>query len=479
MTDLNIFLFHRDLRLTDNTSFIFQSKEEGQQIPIFIFPPEQIDPKKNKYFSNNSVQFMIESLHELSEEIKKHKGSMYFFKGDTMKVLKKIHKKFRINSIAYNLDYTPYARKRDEEIRKWCEKQDIKCYEKEDYALYDILNGQTKKKDGTPFLVYTPFRNHCVTNLEVRPVDKYKNFTFEKIKTSQLKSLEKYLVNEESIDNFYKPNKEINVNGGRSNGLKILNSLDKFKEYNKKRDNLTYKTTFLGAHNHFSTVSIREVYYKMVDKLEKKNNLINEIIWRDFYINVTYEFPHVLEGQIKKENKSYKKEYDNIKWSYDLKKFDKWCDGKTGFPIIDAAMKQLNTTGFMHNRARMFVASFLTKDLHLDWRMGEKYFASKLVDYDPMSNSGGWMWSTGNGTDAQPWFRIFNPWSQSEKFDPDAEYIKKWLPELSEIPAIDLHNWFKPEIHKKWLEKVKYFEPMVEHDKERLETIKLYKKGLK
>ncbi len=472
---MHIFLFHRDLRIVDNTTLIYQTKEHGSIVPIFIFPPEQIDPKQNKYFSNNAVQFMIESLHELSDDISKYKGEMYFFKGDNLDVLKKIHKKHNIESIGFNIDYTPYARKRDEEIMKWCEKEEIICYAKEDYALFDILDGQTKKKDQTPFLVYTPFKNHCLTNLDVREVDKFKKFKFEKV--TKLKS-NKYYINEKELDDLYEDNEDINVHGGRKNGLKILDNLQRLKDYGEKRDILTYKTSFLGAYNHFTPISIREVYEAAEKKLGKKSQFVAELIWRDFYINITYFFPRVLEGQISKENKSYREEYDNIKWSYDKKMFKKWCEGKTGFPVVDAAMRQMNTTGFMHNRCRMIVASFLTKDLHIDWRWGEKYFATKLVDYDPMSNSGGWLWSTGAGTDAQPWFRIFNPNTQGEKFDPNCEYIKKWIPELELVPPKDIHKW--SETNEKWInDGVEYPEPIVEHDKERLQTIKIYKNALK
>jgi deoxyribodipyrimidine photo-lyase len=168
----------------------------------------------------------------------------------------------------------------------------------------------------------------------------------------------------------------------------------------------------------------------MSDKLGKHSGLINEIHWRDFYMNITYEFPHVLKGQVSGNNQSYKKEYDNIKWSHNTKWFKAWCDGTTGFPVIDAAMNQIKTIGFMHNRARMFTSSFLTKDMHIDWREGEKYFASLLVDYDPISNNGGWQWAAGSGTDAAPYFRIFSPEAQMLKFDSQYHYIKKWIPEF-------------------------------------------------
>lgn len=474
---MNIFIFNRGLRLTDNTTLIHQIKEMGEVVPIFIFTPEQIDTKKNSYFSNNSVQFMIESLHELSNEIKKKGGKMYFFKGDNVKVLKALHKIEKIDSVGMNFDYTVYARNRSENIQKFCTKEGVKFFEKEDYAINDILGGATNKKDNTPYLVFTPFKNHCLSDLKVREVDGFKAFKFKKI--SRLESSIYYL-EEKHINEFYEDNININVHGGRSNGLKILKNIGNFKNYQKERDTLTYKTTFLGAHNHYCTLSPREIYWTMVNKLGKQSGLLSEMIWRDFYINVTYNFPHVLKGQISGKNQSYKKEYDNIKWSYNKKWFDAWCEEMTGFPVIDAAMRQMNETGFMHNRMRMVTVSFLIKDMHIDWRDGEKYFATKLVDYDAMSNSGGHLWVSGGGTDASPWFRIFNPWSQQEKFDKDCEYIKKWLPELKDVPVKDLHNWYKPEVHEKWLKNgILYYKPILVHDFERKETIKLYEEGLK
>ena len=415
---------------------------------------------------------MIESLHELSDEIKKKGGKFYFFKGENIKVLKAIHKNETIESIAMNFDYTPYSRKRSEDIQKFCKKEGIEFYEKEDYVLHDILGGETKKKDGTPYLVFTPFKNYCLSNLKVREVDGFKSFKFTKVKEIENS---KYYLPENKLDDFYEDNPEINVHGGRSNGLKILKNIGKFKDYSKDRDTLTYKTTFLGAHNHFCTVSVREVYSAMVDKMGKNSGLVSEMYWRDFFINVTNNFPHVLKGQISGKNQSYKNEYDNIKWSSNKKWFNNWKNAETGFPIIDASIRQLNISAFMHNRPRMINASFVTKDMHIDWRDGEKYFATKLVDYDPMSNSGGWMWSTGNGTDAQPWFRIFNPWTQQEKFDKDCEYIKKWIPELHSVEPTDIHNWDTAwEKHKD----CGYPKPIVNYSEMKEKSIKMYKDAL-
>jgi deoxyribodipyrimidine photo-lyase len=471
---MNIFLFHRDLRLHDNTTLIHTLKENKSIVPVFIFPPEQINPNKNKYFSSNSVQFMCESLHNLSDSISNYKGEIYFFEGDNIKVLDEIHKNNVINSISYNIDYTPYSKHRDNIIKEWANKNNIIIYEKEDYAMYNILDGITKSKTtGNTYLVFTPFKKFCLKNLTVSKPDKFHNFKFDVIPKLKKNT---FNINEKEIDKFYTTNILINVSGGRENGLKILKNINKFDHYNTQRDCLTYKTTFLAAHNHFGTVSIREVFYAIHDKLGKNNNLISELHWRDFYYNIVYYNPKVLEGMVGKENLAFKEKYDNIKWSYDTKMFKAWCEGKTGVPIIDAAMTQLNTTGFMHNRARMIVASFLCKDLHIDWRWGEKYFATKLVDYDPIANNQGWMWTTGCGTDASIWFRIFNPFTQAKKFDPKCHYIKQWLSVLKDVPDKDIHNWFNT--YEQYKE-TKYYEPIIEHDKERLRTLEIYKKALK
>jgi deoxyribodipyrimidine photo-lyase len=469
---MNIFIFHRDLRLNDNTTLIKQLQKYKTVTPIFIFPPEQINPKTNDYFSNNSVQFMIESLHELSNEIKDKHGKLYFFKGPTMSVIKQIHKTTPIQSIAFNFDYTPYALQRDEEIRNWCKKNNLDCIVHEDYVLHDILGNETKKSDGEPYQVFTPFREHCQKTLKIRTPDKFRSFQFTLFTSASNIS---YNMNEFDITKFYKPNPNINVHGGRKNGLKILSSIEKFKDYDKKRDFLTYKTTFLSAHNHFSTVSIREVYYAFERKFGKHHGIINELYWRDFYVNVTYFFPDILQGQIHGKNQAFRKKYNKITWSNNVKHFEKWCKGETGFPIIDAAQNQLNTTGYMHNRCRMCSAMFLTKDLHISWRDGEKYFAKHLVDYSPMQNNGGWQWASSTGTDAQPYFRIFNPWTQIRNYDEKCEYIKTWIPSLKDVPINDILNWNKPEIHEKWLKNgIKYYAPMIVHEEETKKTLSYF-----
>jgi deoxyribodipyrimidine photo-lyase len=472
---VNLHLIHRSLRLNDNTSLIAQLKELGDTvIPIFIFTPEQINKKDNKYFSNASVQFMIESLHELSKEIKNKKGKLYFYYGETLKVLKSINKKVLIKSISLNEEYTPYGKQRNDTIKNWCLENNIICISKEDYALFNIIDKESNKLDGTPYLVYTPFMHNILKNLTVRPVDTFKSFKFKKLTTMEKI---KYNINEKEIDNFYTDNPNINVHGGRKLGLKILNNIDKFKDYLKSRDNFNYKTTFLGAYLKFNVLSIREVYHKIVEKLGKSSGLLKEILWREFYLTIYYNYPRMLKGQIGGENKSFKIKYDSIKWSNNKEHIEAFVNGNTGFPIVDACVKDINERNYMHNRGRMIVASFLAKDLHLNFKWIENWFATRLVDYDPISNSGGVQWSVGNGTDAQPWFRIFNPWTQQLKFDKNCDFIKLKIPELNKVDPKDIHNWFKPEVRAKYPD-INYPKPIVEHDEERLKTIQKYKEAL-
>jgi len=459
---MNIFIFHRDLRLKDNTTLIRMIKEEESVLPIFVFPPEQIDEKKNKYFSHNLVQFMIESLKELGDKIKKYDGKLYTFKGDYIDVLKSINKVKQINSIGSNYDYSPYAKKRDDKIANFCKKNQIKFYQSEDMLLNPIMNQETfSPSTKKPYTVFTPFKNYCSQNLKVKKVDGYKSFKFSKEKLTNTKY---YFTDLDSLYNF---NQDINVKGGRKNALKILKSIKNFNDYDKKRNCMNYNTTFLSAYINFNVVSIREIYHKINKELGKKSGIINELYWRDFYYNILYFFPHVIGN-------SFREKYDNIVWKNNSSDFTKWKKGLTGFPIVDAAMRQMNKTGYMHNRGRMIVSSFLTKDLLIDWRKGERYFANMLVDYNMSANNGGWQWASGSGTDAQPYFRIFNPWTQSEKYDPNCEYIKKYIPELKDVDNKHIHHWYKH--HKD--HDVKYPKPMVDHSEARKEALKVFKKYL-
>ena len=464
---MNLFLHHRDIRYQDNTTLINMYKNLGEAItPIFIFPPEQIDPKKNKYFSNNLVQFMCQSLIDLQNSYKLKNGDLYYFEGDTLEVLKDIHKKNKINSIGFNVDYSPYALERDEKIKKWAEKENIIIHSQEDMLLQDLLDGETKSKNsGEPYRVFTPFMKFLRATYKVKSPDK------AKIKYKKENIDSKFEIKGKDLKKFYNENKNINVPSGRENAKKRLKQVKNQKKYDELRNCLNYETTNLSAYINLGLLSIRELYQYCFEKLSKETGIITELYWRDFYYNILYFFPKVVGN-------SFRDKYDKIKWRNDKKQFKAWCEGKTGFPIVDACMRQMNQTGYMHNRGRMIVASFLTKDLLIDWRWGEKYFATQLQDYNISANNGGWQWASGSGTDSQPYFRIFNPWSQSEKFDPDCQYIKKWILELKTVANKDIHNWDKKAEEIRKNNDIKYPEPIVDHKEERENTLKVYKKYL-
>jgi deoxyribodipyrimidine photo-lyase len=315
------------------------------------------------------------------------------------------------------------------------------------------------KTDKKPYLVFTVFYNKSKQNPIQKPhTARVHNFFHGTIKCSETENIYHKILADH--------NKNIAVNGGHENALKILHNLPDLKDYADTRDIPWLDTSHLSAHLKFGTISVREVYYAIVEKLGAQHPLLRQLYWRDFFTHIAFHFPTVF-------GHAFNKKYDSLQWNYNTKFFNAWCNGTTGFPIVDAGMRQLNTTGFMHNRVRMIVASFLTKDLHISWLKGEKYFAQNLVDYDPAVNNGNWQWCASTGCDAQPYFRIFNPWLQQKKFDPDCMYIKKWVPELkNEKPSV-IHSWFKdksPIIRD-------YPRPIVDHGKESKHGKMMYKKA--
>jgi deoxyribodipyrimidine photo-lyase len=248
--------------------------------------------------------------------------------------------------------------------------------------------------------------------------------------------------------------------------LKILNNIGHFNDYGKTRNDLDKSTTQLSAYLKFGNISVRETYDKMKSKLGIKSELIKQIIWREFYAQLLYHNPQVLGNPLKEK-------YGKIKWDKNMKNLNAWKNGMTGFPIVDAGMREMNKTGYMHNRARLITASFLIKTLLINWEDGEKYFSQQLTDYDPASNNGNWQWVASTGADSQPYFRIFNPWSQSEKHDPDAEYIKKWIPELQDVPSSAIHQW--NEEYENY-SNVKYTKPIVDYEIQREKVLEMYKR---
>ena len=444
----SIYIFRRDLRLEDNLGLQFAIKNCKNIIPIFIFTPEQI--KVNEFKSDNAIQFMIESLKELDTELKNNKSKLLILQGDNIKVLNKLRKNLGITDIIFNQDYTPYAKKRDLEIEKFCDKNKINCHQIEDYLLSDI--GTFLKADGNPYTIFTPFKNNGLKKV----IDKPKKTKFKNLVNIDYKG-DGYIK--------YKINEDILVNGGRKNGLKQLSKLGKQKSYNKNRNELSINTSQLSAYIKFGNISIRETYWKIRNSLGVSNELIPQLFWREFYYYIANYFPQVLEG------KNYNKKYDKVKWNNNKKYFQAWCEGKTGYPVVDAGMRELNKTGYMHNRARLITANFLNRILGCDWRIGEKYYASRLTDYDPSVNNGNWQWIASTGTDPKPYFqRLFNPWLQSKKFDKDCEYIKKWIPELKDIPNKEIHEWEKYS-HKYDI----YLQPVRDYKEGREASVKMYK----
>ena len=441
---VKLFIFRRDLRIEDNYALDEALKTNDKILFVFIFTPEQVD--KNSYFSNNAFQFMIESLKELKKDLN---NDLFFFKGDNIDVIDSIYNKINFDGVYFNKDYTPYAIERDLKIKTWCNEKEITCNTFEDYSLHPLET--IKKNDETPYQVFTPFYKKAI-QLNVNKPNKAK-LSKKSVYNQKIKN--DYLISDDKIEKFYSKNPDIYHKGGRKRALQILNDIktkNTQKKYDDNRNIPNEHTTMLSPYIKFGCVSIREVYHCILQEYNKYHTIIKELYWREFYAYLTYFNPRVLKG------KNFKEDVE-IKW---IKKhetnFKKWCNGETGYPIVDAGMRQMNTIGWMHNRVRMITASFLVKHLHIDWRLGEKYFATKLTDYDPCSNNGGWQWCASTGADAQPYFRIFNPWTQTKKHDKNCKYIKKWIPNLKKIDTKKILAWDKLSETESF-----YIKPIVDH----------------
>jgi len=401
-----LMIFRRDLRVKDNTALNWLLSRCTEVHCIFILDPAQINPAKNKFFSAPAMRFMLDCLIELQEQI-----PLRILHGDPYDVVTKISDKYDI--IAFNRDYTKYAIERDSKLLT------IKTVVGE---FDDVgLNPPTKIP---AYKVFTPYYNYASKSKVRKPV----NNSLMKITAFTGKSVNVKALHKKIESMIVKLGMDLDLiqRGGRKDAL---SRIKKFRcpQYSNTRDMLSSETSRLSPHLKFGTVSAREVYYACNSTEFRK-----QLYWRDFYLQIGYHFPKVYGSNFK----------NTIKWSNNMTHFKKWCSGETGYDIVDACMTQLNKSGFMHNRGRMIVASFLTKLLHIDWRLGERYFASRLTDYDPANNNGGWQWSAGTGCDAQPYYRIFNPYTQAEKFDPDEKYRKKWLnrKKIKEIVEYDVER---------------------------------------
>jgi len=416
----SIFIFTRDLRLDDNTGLIKACLLSHTVIPIFIFNPQQID-SSNSYKSNFCVQFMIQSIDSLKKQLKNHSSDLFLFYGDIEKILKSILKKKDIDAIFINKDYTPFAKSREKELDKFCTANKLEFYCLEDHMLVGVED--CLKDDHTPYVKFTSYYRQAKKQ-QIRKFVQNKHTNYLHKSGLKIKSVK--------VDKFYTPNPNALVEGGRENGLKMLAASKNQKNYSKSREMVAQSTTHLSAYLKFGCISVRETYEYFSKHLQSTNTLFDQLHWRDFYMQIMYYFPHVIGS-----NMNHKK----IVWENDSHKIKMWKIGTTGYPIVDAGMREMNHTGYMHNRCRMIVANFLIKILHVDWKIGEKYFAQQLVDYDPANNNGGWQWSASTGTDSQPYFRYFSPIRQAIRYDPDCEYIKKWIPELKDVPNKIIHKW--------------------------------------
>ena len=424
---INIFWFRRDLRLEDNTALNHAFAGVLPVLPVFIFDTAIIDELPA---DDPRISFIYLTLEKINNDLQKLGSSLLVLKGDPEKEWKNLIASWEINSVYINKDYEPYSISRDLKIETLLRKNEIPLLRYKDQVIFE--EREILKSDQNPYTLFTP----------------YKNKWLQKFKTIGPLTHD-FTVSEKQ--NCFKARFSM----ASSEELGIRKSLQKVKpfdlnvinEYHKYRDFPAHdKTSYLGPHLRFGTVSIRQI----VERAARENPIfLNELIWREFFMQILFNFPHVITG-------NFRSKYDNVRWRNNEADFEKWCKGQTGYPLVDAGMRQLNETGYMHNRVRMITAGFLCKHLLIDWRWGEAYFAEKLLDYELSSNNGNWQWAAGTGCDAAQYFRVFNPETQQIKFDRNKEYIKSWVPEID-----------KPE----------YSKPMVDHNFARKRVIEAYKSG--
>jgi deoxyribodipyrimidine photo-lyase len=432
MQPVNLFWFRRDLRLHDNAGLYHALKDKNPVVPIFIFDRNILDELEDK--EDRRVAFIHAALEDIHQQLLSKKSTFDTRYGSPLPVFKQLLKDYKIEKVFTNHDYEPYATQRDKEIAALLKKEAVSFHTFKDQVILE--KNEVVKDDGKPYAIFTPYSRRwsaTVNDFYLRsyPTKKYwKNFyTQKEIPVPTLSSMK-----------------------FKATGLSFPSKKWKaeiIKQYKQQRDIPSIDgTSRLGVHLRFGTISVRELAREAGSS---NATFLNELVWREFFQVILWHFPQVV-------SQSFRPEYDKIKWRNNEKEFEAWCNGLTGYPIVDAGMRELNETGFMHNRVRMIVASFLTRHLLIDWRWGEAYFAKKLLDYELASNNGNWQWAAGTGCDAAPYFRVFNPYLQTKRFDPELKYIRKWLPELDELS---------------------YPQPIVEHEFARQRCLEAYSKALK
>lgn len=397
--------FRRDLRLEDNAALYYALHENKSVQCVFIFDSNILSELDDA--TDARVSFIYQEITRLKAELQKLNSDLWVFHGNPEAIWKKLIKEHQPSAIYTNRDYEPYAVQRDQQISDYAEQHGILFQQYKDHVIFE--KDEILKDDGTPYVVFTPYSKKWKAKanefyLKPYPTENYFN-NFHQTSPSKEISLEELGFKPTTIA-F--PDKQTTVG--------IIKNYEQYRDFPAVNG-----TTRLSVHFRFGTISIREKARKGYITSEK---WLNELIWRDFYIHILHHFPHVVNG-------CFKSNYDHIPWRNNMDEFEAWCNGQTGYPLVDAGMRELNSTGFMHNRVRMVVSSFLTKHLLIDWRFGEAYFASKLLDYELASNNGGWQWAAGCGVDAAPYFRIFNPHTQLVRFDKDLEYVSRWIPEFN------------------------------------------------
>jgi deoxyribodipyrimidine photo-lyase len=426
---INIFWFRRDLRLEDNTALIKALESGLPVLTVFIFDTNIIDELQP---DDPRISFIHETLISINEELKKSGSSILIRKGDPEMIFNELILSHEINSVYINKDYEPYAIQRDNVIEALLWSKQIALKRFKDQVIFE--EGEILKPDNKPYTIFTPYKRRWLKKLS----DNLPLIPFSSSRE------DRYFLK------YSSPFPSFEDLGFRKSSLKVEPfDLSVIKDYDKYRDYPSAdKTSYLGPHLRFGTISIRRI---VMDALKENAVFLSELIWREFFMQILFNFPEVVTG-------NFKPKYNNIEWRNNEEEFERWCNGETGYPLVDAGMKQLNTTGYMHNRVRMIAAGFLCKHLLTDWRWGEAYFASKLLDYELSSNNGNWQWAAGTGCDAAPYFRIFNPDTQLQKFDRNKEYVRKWVEEI---------------------DKPGYPKPIVDHDFARKRAILAYKSALK
>jgi deoxyribodipyrimidine photo-lyase len=432
MKKIAVFWFRRDLRLNDNHG-LFRALSSGLPVlPVFVFDTKILDKLASK--TDARVSFIYSQVQNLKNELEKMGSSLFVFHGEPVEMFEKLTADYQVETVFANHDYEPYAKARDEQVAAFLLSKGIRFETFKDQVIFE--KGEVAKDDGTPYTVFTPFSRKWKQKLSAADLESFpsENLGIKFLKTEAFKLSELQEIGFEkstvSIPDF-------NI------------SEPIIRNYAETRDIPAIEgTSKLGIYLRFGVVSIRKVVKLAMNWSEV---FLNELIWREFFMQILWHFPRV-------ETTAFKPQYDLIGWRNSENEFEKWCNGQTGYPLVDAGMREMNATGFMHNRVRMVTASFLTKHLLVDWRWGEAYFAEKLLDFELSANNGNWQWAAGCGCDAAPYFRVFNPESQQKKFDPELKYILKWVPEYGTIA---------------------YFRPIVEHTFARERVLNAYKNALK